>query len=174
MNSIPYISQHWKKCCSKSELQDFDEKFLEEWSNRSCGLACVQMLLLHSQINYTNIVSLYEQAIEQEFYTPAGWIHSGLAELLSSRGVPAKAIPIEQEEICKGLAKGNMYIVSVTHKFPQNGCKGGHLVLLHSIDGEVVFFNDPSTWGESNKQLEKSVFFSSYSGRSIEVALNVF
>lgn len=164
----PYISQHWHKSCSDDELRNLDESYIEYWSHRSCGIACALSILRKNGIE-ENLHTLFSYGIERRAYCDKGWIHSGLAGLIESYEISARAVALSPDNIVAGLEKGNVYIVSVTHQLPVDGKKGGHLILLHANRGRKVFFMDPSTWGENNNQTDINRLFSSYSGRCIEV-----
>jgi len=169
MNNVPYISQHWQKSCTSLQLEKYTQEFVDTWSHKSCGLACIAMIL-HFFDKSEGLPDLFEDAYKSGYYTPKGWIHNGLVEMLNIRGVQGCAKAANKNDIMQGIKKGSLYIVSVSYKFPINGEKGGHLVLVFDIDdNNQVYFNDPSTWGESNQKLNADVFFSSYSGRCIEV-----
>jgi hypothetical protein len=116
-----------------------------------------------------NLLTLFSYGIERRAYCDKGWIHSGLAGLIESYGIPAQAVTLSSEDIISGLEKGKVYIVSVTHQLPVDGKKGGHLILLYGTHGETALFMNPSTWGESHDHTDINRLFSSYSGRCIEV-----
>ncbi|WP_456294864.1 cysteine peptidase family C39 domain-containing protein [Vibrio sp. AK197] len=174
MRSIPYVSQHWRKCCTVEELQGYSDDFIDEWSHKSCGLACVKMIIDYLTNANVSLIDIYNEAINAGFYTPKGWIHSGLVSILRNRNIISSAKPANHNDILLGLSEGNIYITSVTHKFPTDGRKGGHLILAYYSDNNFIYFNDPSTWGEKEVKIDIDVFFSSYSGRCIEVKKYVF
>ena len=66
-------------------------------------------------------------------------------------------------------------IVSVTEKFPDDGRKGGHLVVARGYHqtqpGDPdIFFRDPSGWGQTCDRVPLSRLAASYSGRCITFA----
>ncbi len=167
---IPYISQHWRKCIAESLLSSYKNEEIDYWSHRSCGLSCLLMILHTNGFKSENMLTLHHQAMKLNAYCDKGWIHSNLSEMLLSHGINAQAVSQMKEEVFTGLEEGKLYICSVTHKFPTDGRTGGHLVLAIGIDDQGrVMFRDPSTWGETHDRIEKKIFFSSYSGRCIQV-----
>jgi hypothetical protein len=66
-------------------------------------------------------------------------------------------------------------IISVTEKFPDDGRKGGHLVVArgyhdtHSGDPDILF-RDPSGWGQTCDRVPLSRLAASYTGRCITFA----
>ncbi len=170
MLQFKYVSQHWKKSCSSQELCCYDDEFIEFWSHRSCGIACVAMVLNGLANVQIPISELFEAAYKSGAYLDnKGWIHSGLASLINHYGLISRAKQATCEEIIEGLNLGYVYILSVAHSFTLDGRKGGHLVLVYAYDGCNIFFHCPSTWGEVNKLMPVDVVFSSYSGSCIEI-----
>lgn len=170
MKTPKYISQHLVKNMSDEELSKLGDDEIEFWTHRTCGIACVSMILNSSLREAPSFYELLKKAIYNDGYTSKGWKHASLASLLKEHGIRhAVSKGMDRYDIEKGLKKGFVYVVSVTHMFPENGKTGGHLVLLYYMDDSTVYFNDPSTWGEEHHRLEKKRFFSSYSNRCIEV-----
>jgi len=66
-------------------------------------------------------------------------------------------------------------IVSVTEKFPDDGRKGGHLVVARGYheteSGDPnILFRDPSGWGQTCDRVPLSRLAASYSGHVITFA----
>jgi len=171
MVQIKYISQHWKKSCSPEQLQKYDDSFINIWSSRSCGLACVAMVLDSVANIHVTIPELFEIAYKSGSYSDKGWVHSGLVALMEYYMLESQTKQATREEVVHGLTSGLIYIVSVTHKFPIDGRKGGHLVLAHAYKDNEIYFHCPSTWGEKKIKIQEDIFFSSYSGRCIEILI---
>ncbi|MCP5022805.1 MAG: hypothetical protein GY930_13655, partial [bacterium] len=101
-----------------------------------------------------------------------GWIHRGLGDLIADHGVPAEARAVSDlTGLAQALSDGPV-IVSVSFRFPTNGSKGGHLVLITGptwTNGELsgFFFNDPSRWGANNSYVTATRFDASFTGRII-------
>lgn len=124
------------------ELNGFkDRESAEYWRERACGIACVQMLLHAQQGRLIPAGQLIEEAIALAAYRPGvGWLHSGLARLLTERGLPAEAKLLSAEELIKHLLRGGIAILSVTptlgtvRSSPEaRASRGGHLVLCHGF-----------------------------------------
>jgi hypothetical protein len=65
-------------------------------------------------------------------------------------------------------------IVSVTERFPDDGRKGGHLVVARGHDGhggnQDILIRDPSAWGQEHDRVPLTRLSASYSGRCITFA----
>ncbi|MGI5143934.1 hypothetical protein [Streptomyces sp. CA-106110] len=58
----------------------------------------------------------------------------------------------------------------MTEQFPEDGRRGGHLVIAHGYETEpvpTVHLRDPSRWGQSHDRLPLSRVAASYTGRAI-------
>lgn len=114
-------------------------------------------------------------AILAAFLGPSGWIHQSLVRLLEAEGVRARATTAcTEEELLQACAGGMPSIVSCTHTFPQDGRRGGHLVVLlgerTTASGTRIAFADPSRWGATHHEIESTRFWASWSGRAIVAA----
>jgi Peptidase_C39 like family len=145
------------------------------WSDRSCGIACVRMVIGYFfPDKIPSLPKLLNQGLQISAYCSRGWIHAKLVELLGFYNVAGEAIGITSDLnfIISKIKIGQPIIASITEKFPCDGKKGGHLVVVNGYvigeDGQtLIFFNDPSAWGQSNNSVTAERFFSSFSGRII-------
>jgi hypothetical protein len=67
------------------------------------------------------------------------------------------------------LAQGPV-IASVTLGFPEDGRRGGHLVVVCGFEEReprVVHVRDPARWGASRSSVGEARFLASFSGRVI-------
>lgn len=118
-----------------------DREGAEYWRERACGIACAQMLLYAQQGRLVPAGQLIEDGIALGAYRPGvGWIHSGLATLLTERGLSAEEKLLPAEELIKHLLGGGTAILSVTPTLgamrppPEaRASRGGHLVLCHGF-----------------------------------------
>lgn len=151
----------------------------EEWSDRACGMACLRMILLAYGRPAPTVTELLKIAVKHEVMTPRGAAHAGLAELAASYGVPGRAEPVAAEDLPERLADGPL-IISVTGQFPQDGRRGGHLIVARGYEegpdvgtdigdgtGPTVLFRDPSRWGQTHDRVPLTRLAASYSGRAI-------
>ncbi|SDW37942.1 Peptidase C39 family protein [Marininema mesophilum] len=143
----------------------------EYWGNRACGLACLRMIIAHFGNHVPPQYELLTHALEQHAYSsPQGWIHKGLAKLGKKYGLSATPILIENSEKLQYVLETiGPVIASITHKFPEDGRKGGHLVVISGChrESETISFRDPSRWGENHSSVSEKRFFSSFTGRGI-------
>ena len=141
----------------------------EEWSDRACGLASLRMVLLAYGRQAPTVTELLKLAVKNEVMTPRGALHAGLAELAASHGVPGRAEPVEVGDLPARVAEAPL-IVSITEQFPDDGRRGGHLIVVRGYDDApdpAVFIRDPSRWGQTHDRVPLSRVAASYSGRAI-------
>jgi len=143
------------------------------WSDRACGVACVAMLIDFVTGEPVSVVDLLHAGRDLGAYCDRGWLHVGLADLLTSRGIPAMADQIDSvHDLAPILRGGCPVIASITLHFPENGSRGGHLVLVTGVTCEAdrvvsVHFNDPSRWGAENNVVLAERFAASFTGRVV-------
>lgn len=115
-----------------------------EWSDRACGMAALRMILLAYRRPAPPLTELVALGVREGALTDRGWLHAGIASLAHRFGLPARAQAVAAAPV----------IVSVTEKFPDDGRKGGHLVVARgyhdtpSGDPDILF-RDPSGWGQT-------------------------
>jgi len=140
-----------------------------EWSNRACGLAALRMILLAYGRDAPTVTELVQLGVKQGALTDRGWIHSGIAGMAAGFGVVGRAEPVEVADLTSRLDDGPL-IISVTEQFPQDGRKGGHLVIARGYENApdpVIVFRDPSAWGQTHDRVALSRLAASYTGRAI-------
>ncbi|MET8807958.1 hypothetical protein [Streptomyces sp. NPDC004546] len=144
-----------------------------EWSNRACGMADLRMILLAYGKPAPTVTELLKLGVAHGALTERGWLHAGLAEIAEQLGVPGRAEPVPVGELLDRLTAAPL-IVSVTEKFPDDGRRGGHLVIAHGYtdpgsgpDGPDVFIRDPSGWGQEHERVSLSRLAASYTGRAV-------
>jgi hypothetical protein len=145
-----------------------------EWSDRACGMAALRMILLAYRRPAPPLTELVALGVREGALTDRGWLHAGIARLADGFGIPARAQAITAPDLPGQLAAAPV-IVSVTEKFPDDGRKGGHLVVARGYhdtrpgDPDILF-RDPSSWGQTCDRVPLSRLAASYSGRAITFA----
>ncbi len=129
---VPLLAQHFQP-----------ERWKEEgfaspgdsaaWSNRSCGIACVRMIISYYNGTAPTMPQLLSQGLAMNAYCDKGWIHSGLARLLRDHGVSAQALCISIDQAVSDIRLHRPLVASVTGKLPCDGRKGGHLITLRGF-----------------------------------------
>ncbi|HUY49495.1 MAG TPA: hypothetical protein VMV92_27850 [Streptosporangiaceae bacterium] len=99
-----------------------------EWSDRACGMAALRMILLAYLGEAPPLTELVKTGVRDGALTGRGWLHAGIARLAAGFGIPAAAEAVTADELPARLAAAPL-IISVTEKFPEDGRKGGHLVI---------------------------------------------
>lgn len=151
------------------ELRGFGREY---WGDRACGVACLKMILEYYDKEKVPLVDLLRNGLLAGAYSDRGWIHHGLANLGRQYGLPGLATKVDTSaDIEAILLTTGPFIASVTLHFPEDGRKGGHLVVvcgLNTQDGtRIIEIRDPSTWGQRNISINEERFMSSFSGRGI-------
>ena len=145
-----------------------------EWSDRACGMAALRMILLTYGRPAPPLTELVALGVREGALTGRGWLHAGIARLAEGFGIPARAQPAAAADLPGHLAAAPV-IVSVTEKFPDDGRKGGHLVVARGYHGTRpgdpdILFRDPSGWGQTCDRVPLSRLAASYTGRCITFA----
>ncbi|GHH82955.1 hypothetical protein GCM10018793_43840 [Streptomyces sulfonofaciens] len=144
----------------------------EAWGEKCCGLACLRMILDHYGLPVPSQRQLLRQGLEQGAYSPSGWRHQGLVDIAAGHGLSGAAAPFGSPTQLQSFARAGVpCIVSCTFRFPEDGRKGGHLVVFRGEvvkDGErYAAFADPSRWGAHHAELPAERFWASWPGRAV-------
>lgn len=179
MNYSLYIPRYSQKFCMNDWPKGLliEERSHDYWSDRCCGLACLRMVISHYKIPIPTQLELLKEGLKRKYYISKGWLHQGLADLGEMYGVKGNPIVVKSgKELENLLVTKGPVICSIAPKFPKNGSKGGHLVVvcgrIHTSKGRLICFRDPSLWGETNSIVFEDRFFSSFSGRAIVFSLD--
>lgn len=170
-----YQSQDWTRelpdnCPMPADVTEL----LEFWSDRSCGLACASSAIELLTGNRVSQIALFNACVREGGYAQQGWKHDELAKTVARYGVQAHARAFGLQSLTQLLERGNLIIASVTHKLPEDGRRGGHLILLHGVSEKegivLIDFMDPSAWGRDNKSVTLERFNASFTGRGIIIS----
>ena len=138
--------QHFERSeWARNGFESADDSDL--WGERACGIACASMILHYRGNTGLSRAELLHQGRARGAYSEPGWIHRDLGDLITNHGVPAEARGVSDlTELAEALSDGPV-IASVSFQFPNNGSKGGHLVLVTGptwTNGDIsgFFFND--------------------------------
>lgn len=112
------------------------------WRDRSCGIACVRMILQSLGLSAPSLARLVKDGTSKGRYIDnVGWSHSGLAEFLEEAGLTAHAKQFSSlRALDQALKAPSVVILSVRPAFedqsnaPIFARKGGHLVLCHGYE----------------------------------------
>jgi len=118
------------------------------------------------------IIELLQEGVSRGHYTSRGWVHAGLGAIGETYGFPGRAIPARTiNDLLSCLEfTGSPLISSVTRQFPDDGRRGGHLVVVTGVDnGPVarVCCRDPASGGIRESRIPAARFFASFAGRII-------
>ncbi|MFC9227470.1 C39 family peptidase [Streptomyces decoyicus] len=146
----------------------------QTWGEKCCGLACIRSILDHYGLPVPSQRQLLREALALGAHTPQGWIHRGLVEAAGPYGLTGAAAPYTSPAQLRSIAEAGIpSIVSCTFRFPQDGRKGGHLVVFRGEtvrdDERYVAFADPSRWGAHHTELTARRFWASWTGRAVSL-----
>lgn len=142
------------------------------WNERTCGLACLMSVASFHGKTVPAIFELLREGVGRGHYTNRGWIHAGLGELGEQYGFPGVSLPaatVEDLRYCLDYTASPL-IASVTRQFPEDGRRGGHLVVVTAIgDGPEprICCLDPADGGLGESRIPATRFFASFAGRII-------
>ncbi len=142
------------------------------WSVRTCGLACLMSVASFHGKAVPPIFELLQEGVGSGYYTSKGWTHAGLASLGAAYGLRGEARPAPTTDDLRPCLEstGGPLIASVTLRFPEDGRRGGHLVVVTTVDegpGARICIRDPSSCGKGEDSISAARFSASYSGRVI-------
>lgn len=144
-----------------------------EWSDRACGMAALRMILLAYLGDAPPLTELVRQGVADGALTDRGWLHAAIAQMACDHGIPASAEPVPVRDLPGRIADAPV-IVSVADQLPQDGRKGGHLIVVHGCEGDgedpEIFIRDPSSWGQEHDRVPLRRLTASYTGRAITFA----
>ena len=118
------------------------------------------------------IFELLQEGVRLGHYVDRGWIHAGLAAIGGQYGFQGKALPaitIADLQSCLEFT-GSPLIASVTRQFPEDGRRGGHLVVVTAVDNGPtprICCRDPAAGGMRENRIPAARFFASFAGRII-------
>lgn len=172
MNPPKYVSQNWMSLAQDpSKMAQEVTELLSFWSVRACGLACASSAIEYFTGHHVSQITLFNQCVRNGGYSSAGWKHAELASLISDYGINAQAAHLTEQAVIERVNNGELLITSVTHKFPDDGRKGGHLILVygasHSQNRTILKFMDPSGWGANNTTVTYEKFCKSFAMKGI-------
>jgi hypothetical protein len=144
-----------------------------DWSDRACGMAALRMILLAYLGDAPPLTELVRQGVAYGALTDRGWLHAGIAQMATDYGIPATAEAVPARDL-PGRIADTPVIVSVADQLPEDGRKGGHLIVAHGCDGGSqdpdIFIRDPSSWGQDHDRVPLRRLTASYTGRAITFA----
>ncbi|QWA12216.1 C39 family peptidase [Sodalis ligni] len=176
----------WREQSGFSDAQEY--RF---WSWRICGIACFQSLLLyrrrHGATPNPSLCSRYaiwRHAMAAKAYIPQpdgsvkGLIYAPfVAMIVRLYGISARVdTAISRESLADCLSRGMPVMASVSPKIrhadgynSDPGANGGHLVLCYGLEGDRVWFNNPSATETApyHSSLPLDAFFSWCAGRGV-------
>jgi hypothetical protein len=177
LHKIPFYSQYSEADWQERGFDSLEDAIL--WQERSCGIACVKMVLdMHPEHAGKKFYPLIKEMEEKGVYKlGAGCVHQGIANELNDKMIDSQRMKITNiNQITKLIDQGNIFIVSIGAGFT-NGRKTGHLIPVVGYieeDGKVKsVITQYTTSAPKLQQVEREVdsdrFMEHFSGNAIRV-----
>ncbi|MFD9403928.1 peptidase [Streptomyces sp. NPDC060011] len=158
------------------------------WSRRSCGMACLQMILHHRSEPVPRLQHLMREGTERGLYVPRpnggvqGMFYAPFLEYVREIHGLDGAVhgELSMKQMSEELNLGRMVLASVHKEIrrPQRSSpgRGGHLVLVIGRDSRGIHFRNPSghTHEARYGTLPESVFTSFFGGRGVALDVSAF
>jgi ABC-type bacteriocin/lantibiotic exporter with double-glycine peptidase domain len=139
-----------------------------------CGITDLAMLINYYHPDAVSVNTLLKKGIAAGAYDyNAGWIYAGLIDLSKPYGLNGayyNLAALSAEDAYTALAKHlktGPVIAPVHYKFDPKSTIP-HLVVLNSIQGDTVYYNDPAA-KVGQKSISKSAFLKTWKKRIIEI-----
>jgi len=123
--------------------------------------------------NNLSVKQIQETGIKKKYYNDSvGWLHTGLVQMAKDFGLQSSTTKFSRpEKLLDELKNNRLLVASVSYGFDQKK-KGGHLIVVRGVsfkDGKLqkVYFNDPSSFGQTHNEIDGESFLKSWSGNVI-------
>lgn len=146
-----------------------DAKEYTSWSWTGCGMACLKMILAHSQQKVVPLVLLGKQCLEHGGYkmpleTSPGLFYKPFVNFIGEKySLHGKAVgALTLPEIKQAISDGGYAIISVTPEirfpFKEPSKRGGHLILVFGYDDDkqIIHLHNPSGFKDSQEDVTLS------------------
>lgn len=180
IHNIPYYSQLSTPDWEARGFASLEEA--EYWQTRSCGIACIKMVLdNHKEHRGQKFADLVKEMEDKGVYKDGvGCVHQGIVDQFNARGIDSQRMKIDTPEKFKKLIdQDNIFIVSIGAGFI-DGKKNGHLVPVigYTTDKDdniisLIVHNTSSYhgWQWSEKEIDVGRFMNHFSNNTIRVRL---
>jgi len=154
---VPYFSQ-------------FTDITSPKWQKVGCGITSLGMIIEYYKPGTVSVDTLLEDGIAQGAYSDAGWTYKGLIGVSSAYGFTGESHDLAGRadafaQFKEAVERGPV-IASVYYKF-EPGNPIPHLVVITSIEGDTVYYNDPA--GKEDGTLSVDDFSKAWKKRYIEI-----
>jgi len=155
-------------------FSQFTDISAPEWKKIGCGVTSLAMIIELYEPGETSVDSLLKEGIARGAYlNNAGWIHQGLVNLAKDHGLDGTTRDLSSMSMDSAFAAlkesltKSPVIASVHYTFePTNPIP--HLVVITGVDGDTVYYNDPSE-RSGGGSLSATKFKKSWKKRYIEI-----
>jgi ABC-type bacteriocin/lantibiotic exporter with double-glycine peptidase domain len=159
--SVPFFSQ-------------FRDIQSPKWQKVSCGIASLAMIIDFYKPDAVSANTLLKQGVAAGAYNyNAGWIYAGLIGLSRQYGLDGtyhNLTALDSEAAYATLSqylKNGPVIASVHYKFDPKSTIP-HLVVLDSIEGDLVYYNDPAAKA-GELSISKTAFLKGWKKKIIDI-----
>ena len=149
-----------------------------KWKKVGCGVTSLAMLVEYYKPGSASVDTLLNQGIKSGAYLEdAGWTYGGLIHIAEKYGLSGTTHDFGDDTMNHALSalqtdlKNGPVMASVHYTFdPRNPIP--HLVVINSIEGDTVRYNDPAA-KSGGKSISKTLFMKAWKKRYIEIRPNV-
>jgi ABC-type bacteriocin/lantibiotic exporter with double-glycine peptidase domain len=154
-----------------SQFQDIESP---KWQKVGCGIASLAMIIDFYKPDVVSANALLKQGVAAGAYNyNAGWIYAGLIGLSRQYGLDGAyydLTTLNSEAAYVALSqhlKSGPVIASVHYKFDPKSTIP-HLVVLDSIQGDQVYYNDPAAKA-GDQSISKVAFLKAWKKKIIDI-----
>ena len=132
----------------------------EYWKSRSCGMACLKMVLDHHKAKTPALYDMVKRGKEEGGHTPFGWLHDyslGIARGYGFQADRREKMDVESSlgDFVSRLGKNEPIIVSVFRNFSEKD--KFHQVVLTGFEEDEgklsgLYFHDPDSRDRESKK----------------------
>ncbi|OGG85739.1 hypothetical protein A2392_03035 [Candidatus Kaiserbacteria bacterium RIFOXYB1_FULL_46_14] len=117
------------------------------WKKIGCGITSLGMIMEYYNPGTVSVDELLADGIEKNAYSEAGWTYKGLIDVSGEYGFTGESHDLAGSadaftQFKEAVDRGPV-IASVYYTF-EPGNPIPHLVVINSIEGETVYYNDPA------------------------------
>lgn len=142
-----------------------------KWQKVGCGITSLGMIMEYYEPGTVSVDTLLKEGINQGAYSDAGWTYKGLIEVSRPYGFTGESHDLAGDstaftQFSEAVKRGPV-IASVYYTF-EPGNPIPHLVVVTSIEGETVYYNDPAEQ-EGGGTISVDAFIKAWKKRYIEI-----
>lgn len=172
--ALPQIAINGTSVPKVPFYSQFSDISAPSWRGKGCGITSLAMVISYFKQSPVSVNSLLSEGISDGAYiSSAGWSYNGLIQVAKAHGLTGSAYDLSGSSQSAALAQlkaslaNGPVIVSVHYKFDPASTIP-HLVVIDSIQGNTVYYNDPAA-KSGEKQISVDAFLKGWKKRFIVI-----